>query len=151
MAQLREADEASYAALCAAMRYNERQIIVQEETPLEYELNVRGGAIARLTLLRTLNEDAEKAGVRVHFGRRLKTTDDLSEMDLQDADVVVGADGVNSMVRHQFADQFGASERSLTNHYSWYGAKKIFDCPALVFASTEADISWLTTMLTAIR
>jgi 2-polyprenyl-6-methoxyphenol hydroxylase-like FAD-dependent oxidoreductase len=133
LAQLREADEASFTALGAAMRYNERQIIVQKEKPIEYDLNVRGGAISRLTLLNILREEAEKVGVRVHFGKRLQTTGALSELGLEDADVIVGADGVNSVVRRQFATEFGAVERSLTNHFAWYGTKKLFDCPALVF------------------
>ena len=133
LAHLREADEESYAALYAAMRFNDRQIIVQRETPIEYELNVRGGAISRVVLLRILTEQAEKAGVGVHFGRRLPSTDALAEFGLDDADVVVGADGVNSAVRREYAAGFGAAERFLTNHFAWYGTKKIFECPALVF------------------
>ena len=133
LAQLQEADETSYAALSAAMRYNDRQIIVHRETPIEYDLHVRGGAITRLTLLRILNAEAEKAGVRVHYGKRLETTEDLAELNLQDADVVVGADGINSIVRREFATEFGTSEYNLTNHFAWYGTNKVFDCPALVF------------------
>jgi 2-polyprenyl-6-methoxyphenol hydroxylase-like FAD-dependent oxidoreductase len=133
LAQLQEADEESYDALCAAMRYNHRQIIVHRETPIEYELHVRGGAIPRLTLLQILNEAAETTGVSVHYGRRLETADGLEAPNLADADVVVGADGINSAIRRQFATHFGTTEYSLTNHFAWYGTEKVFDCPALVF------------------
>lgn len=133
LAQLQEADETSYAALRTAMRYNGRQIIIHRETPIEYDLHVRGGAITRLTLLRILNAEAEKAHVHVHYGKRLETTDGLAGLKLQDADVVVGADGINSAVRRQFATEFGTSEYNLTNHFAWYGTNKVFDCPALVF------------------
>jgi 2-polyprenyl-6-methoxyphenol hydroxylase-like FAD-dependent oxidoreductase len=133
LAQLQEADEASHAALCAAMHYNDRQNIVHKEKPISYQLHVRGGAIARLALLKILGSEAEKAGVRILYGKRLETVDGLAELNLEAANVVVGADGVNSVVRRQFAGQFGTTQYNLTNHFAWYGTKKIFDCPALVF------------------
>lgn len=133
LAQLQEADEASHAALCAAMRYNDRQTIVHREKLIDYQLYVRGGAITRLTLLEILGAEAEQAGVRIHYGKRLEATDDLAELNLGDADVVIGADGVNSVVRRQFATQLATSQYSLTNHFAWYGTEKIFDWPALVF------------------
>ncbi|WP_322062039.1 FAD-dependent monooxygenase [Paraburkholderia sp. J63] len=133
MLQLRDADEHSYNALCDAMHYNDRQIIVQREKPIEVKLNVKGGAIPRLALLRILQQEAEVAGVRIHFGYRIETTLDLASFGLDDADVVVGADGINSVVRRQYPDAFGTTHRSLSNHFAWYGTKRVFDAPALVF------------------
>lgn len=133
MLQLQEADERSYNALCDAMRYNDRQVIVQREEPIEIKLNVKGGAIPRLALLRVLQREAEAAGVRVHFGSRIETTLDLASFGLDDADVVVGADGINSAVRRQYPDAFGTTQRSLSNHFAWYGTKRVFEAPALVF------------------
>lgn len=133
LAQLQEADQASYEALCAAMRYNDRQIIVQREEPIDVDLNVKGGAIPRLTLLRILNSEVQKAGVRVHYGKRIESTAGLDALDLGDADVVVGADGINSVIRRQFAAEFGTTQNNLTNHFAWYGSEKVFDAPALVF------------------
>jgi 2-polyprenyl-6-methoxyphenol hydroxylase-like FAD-dependent oxidoreductase len=133
MLQLRDADEPSYNALCDAMHYNDRQIIVQREKPIEVKLNVKGGAIPRLALLQVLQREAEAAGVRIHFGCRIDTTLDLASFGLDDADVVVGADGVNSIVRRQYPDAFGTTQRSLSNHFAWYGTQQVFDAPALVF------------------
>lgn len=133
MLQLQEADERSYSALCDAMRYNDRQIIVQREAPIEVKLNVKGGAIPRLALLRVLQREAEAAGVRIHYGYRIETTLDLAQFGLDDADVVVGADGINSAVRRQYPDAFGTTQRSLSNHFAWYGTKRVFEAPALVF------------------
>jgi 2-polyprenyl-6-methoxyphenol hydroxylase-like FAD-dependent oxidoreductase len=131
--QLQEADASSYNALCAAMRYNDCQIIVQREEPIEIKLNVKGGAIPRLALLQILQREAEAVGVRIHFGSRIATTSDLATFGLDDADVVVGADGINSVVRRQYPDAFAATQRSLSNHFAWYGTKRVFDAPALVF------------------
>lgn len=135
--QLQDADAASYEALCAAMRYNDRQVIVQREQPIEVRLNVRGGAIPRLTMLQILEEHAQAAGVRVHFGRRIESTDELAMLGLTDADVVVGADGVNSVLRRQHADAFCTTQRSLTNHFAWYGTRRVFEAPALVFRKRD--------------
>lgn len=131
--QLQDADEASYRALCDEMRYNERQIIVQREVPIEIELNVKGGAIPRLKLLQVLRDEALTAGVRIHFDERIESTEDLDRLGLADADVVVGADGINSVIRRQFADHYGTTQHSLTNHFAWFGTKKVFESPALVF------------------
>jgi len=131
--QLRDADVRSHDALCAAMYYNNRQIIVQREEPIEVKLNVKGGAIPRLALLQILQREAETAGVRIHYNCRIETTTELATFALDDADVVVGADGINSDVRRQHAEMFGTTQQLLTNHFAWYGTQRVFDVPALVF------------------
>src|SRR5262249_9555966 len=83
--RLQEADERSYDALCRAMRYNDRQVIVQRETPIVVRLNVKGGAITRLKMLQILNAEAEAAGVRLHHGERVESTEDLARLGLGDA------------------------------------------------------------------
>ena len=133
LAQLEDADAQSYNRLHAAMHYNDRQIIVQREEPIEVVLNIKGGAIPRLTLLKILIDEAEQAGVRIYHKKRIESTDALAEMGLEDADVVVGADGTNSILRREFATDFGTSQYTLTNHFAWYGTRKVFDAPALVF------------------
>ena len=135
--QLQEADEASYDALCAAMRYNDRQIIVQREEPIEIKLNMKGGAIPRLELLKILQREVQSVGVKIHFGSRIATTQDLTAFALDDADVVVGADGINSVVRSQFPEAFGTTQRFLSNHFAWYGTKRVFEASALVFRKFE--------------
>lgn len=137
MQQLKEADEASYEAMNAVMHYNDRQTIMQRETPITYRLNVRGGAITRLVLLGVLQEQARQAGVEVRFGERIEKVDDLARLGLRDADVVVGADGANSVVRNEFATQFGTTHQNLTNHFAWYGTTRVFPNSALVFRQYE--------------
>ncbi|MDU9392905.1 FAD-dependent monooxygenase [Pseudomonas japonica] len=131
--QLRDADQASYDALCAATRQHEHQVIVQAETPIDIRLPVKGGAIPRLTLLQILERQAEAAGVVVHYRQRIEGLADLARFGLDDADVVVGADGINSVVRRAFEEGFGTTSRTLGNHFAWYGTPKVFDASALVF------------------
>lgn len=135
--QLRQADEETYEAMSAVMRFNDRQVIVHREEPIDVLRNVRGGAVERVKLLGVLWAQCEKLGVRLHAGERISRVEDLERLGLADADVVVGADGVNSVVRSQFADQFGTTQRSLTNHFAWYGTERVFETPALVFRKHE--------------
>lgn len=131
--QLRGADVTSYEALCAATKQHEHQIIVQGETPIDILLPVKGGAIPRLTLLQILEQEAERVGVVVHYRQRIESTGDLVSLGLDDADVVVGADGINSVVRQEFTQDFGTTTSTLGNHFAWYGTPKVFGASALVF------------------
>jgi len=61
----------------------------------------------------------------------------VSSLDeLEDADVVVGADGVNSLVRRSLADWFGASVSHLSNRFAWFGTSKVFDTLTQTFRHT---------------
>jgi 2-polyprenyl-6-methoxyphenol hydroxylase-like FAD-dependent oxidoreductase len=79
-------------------------------------------AIGRLPLLRLLQERARAAGVEVAFERPVG-----SLAEVADADLVVGADGANSLVRRTCEWELGASVRFLTNRFAWYGTTRRFD------------------------
>ena len=89
-------------------------------------------AIGRLQLLTTLERLCETASVRVEHGRKIETLAELSGFDL-----VVGADGVNSMVRRSLADRLQPRMRYLKNKFAWYGTTKAFDCLTLTFRENE--------------
>ncbi|MCI0346288.1 MAG: FAD-dependent monooxygenase, partial [Chloroflexi bacterium] len=73
-------------------------------------------AIGRLDLLRLLRRRTAAAGVAPEYIRTISSREDLAGYDL-----VVGADGVNSVVRGCYADRFGATIAHLTNKFAWYG------------------------------
>ena len=79
-------------------------------------------AIGRLQLLRLLQERARAARVDVAFERPVG-----SLAEVTDADLVVGADGANSLVRRSRERELGASVRFLTNRFAWYGTTRRFD------------------------
>ena len=83
----------------------------------------------RLKLLQLLQARARSVGVEPSYRRAVKSLDELA-----DADLVVGADGVNSLVRRSFADDFGASVRLLTNRFAWFGTDKRFDTLTQTFS-----------------
>jgi 2-polyprenyl-6-methoxyphenol hydroxylase-like FAD-dependent oxidoreductase len=128
---LRADDAATYAAIAPHM-----------ESWNDMTLNLRGervvidgigfAAIGRLHMLQLLQARARSAGVGPVYGRAVKSLDELAGYDL-----VVGADGVNSLVRRTHAQQFGASVRHLTNRFAWYGTSKRFETLTQTFIETE--------------
>jgi 2-polyprenyl-6-methoxyphenol hydroxylase-like FAD-dependent oxidoreductase len=58
----------------------------------------------------------------------------LDEFD--GSNLVVGADGVNSLVRRTFAEQFGASVMFLANQFAWFGTGQRYDTLTQTFRHT---------------
>ncbi|MDX3894615.1 FAD-dependent monooxygenase [Pusillimonas sp.] len=78
-------------------------------------------AIARLKLLEVLRQKALSVGAILTNRQAVKN---LKELD--DADLIIGADGVNSVVRKTFEEGFGTSLEYLQNHFAWFGATRPF-------------------------
>ncbi len=88
-------------------------------------------AIGRLHLLQLLQKQVRNEGIAVTFNH---TVSDLSEF--ADADMIVGADGVSSLVRRSDEAAFGASVSYLTNRFAWFGTTKVFDTLSQTFLDT---------------
>jgi benzoate-CoA ligase family protein len=89
-------------------------------------------AVARLTLIGLLQRLAQQRGVRMEFDRTLDTLEPFGGCDL-----VVGADGVNSLVRRLNAERFRSRIEHLTNKFAWYGTEQVFECLTLTFRANE--------------
>jgi benzoate-CoA ligase family protein len=89
-------------------------------------------AVARLRLLALLQQAALARGVRIEFGTAL---DEPSRLD--NFDLVVGADGVNSWLRRTHERDFQPRVEWLTNKFAWYGTVQRFDCLTLTFRANE--------------
>ncbi|WP_454694649.1 FAD-dependent monooxygenase [Achromobacter aegrifaciens] len=125
--RLRDAEPRVFDALTGAMRFSDRQVIVSNETPITVQRPGSGGAIPRIELLRILGDHARRLGVDLRYQQRIE------DFQALDADVVVGADGINSRVRDSDESAFDVQRHSLTNHFAWYGVAKAFPHPSLVF------------------
>ena len=88
-------------------------------------------AVGRLKLLELLQARASSVGVKPVYRRTVKSLDEVAG-----ADLIVGADGVNSLVRRSFASEFGADVRLLTNRFAWFGTKKRFETLTQTFVAT---------------
>jgi 2-polyprenyl-6-methoxyphenol hydroxylase-like FAD-dependent oxidoreductase len=89
-------------------------------------------AIGRLELLRLLQVGAREAGVDLRFGTVVKSMAELDGHDL-----IVAADGVNSVVRRAFEGEFDTSITYLESKFAWYGTSQHFETLTQTFVACE--------------
>ncbi len=122
---------AMHATLARVMETWPMQRIVHRDTAVDIDGN-GFCAIGRLELLRLLQAECAQAGIAIAYGTSLD-----SPAGFADCDLVVGADGVHSIVRKALADAFCPSIEWLTNKFVWYGTTRAFDCLTLTFRENE--------------
>lgn len=88
-------------------------------------------AIGRLELIEILRKRAQALGVEIRFNHPIASLDEL------DADLVVGADGLNSLVRRSMEAQFEPTIEHFDNHFAWFGTERSFDTLTQTFVRTE--------------
>lgn len=89
-------------------------------------------AIARLKLNQFLQELCCNAGVIIEYGRTVESLDNL-----QSCDLLIGADGANSLVRRLLEAEFEPQVQWLSNRFAWYGTSQLFECLTLTFRRNE--------------
>ncbi len=80
-------------------------------------------AMSRKRLLEILQARCRDLGVALHFYSEAPSADELA----QQHDLVVAADGVNSMTRAKYADTFRPSLDVRQSKYMWLGTDLVFD------------------------
>lgn len=88
-------------------------------------------AIGRLHLIEILTERARALNIPIRFDTP------FCDIDALTADLVVGADGLNSLVRSSLADHFKPNIEYFGNHFAWFGATLPFDTLTQTFIETE--------------
>ena len=94
-------------------------------------------SVSRKRLLEILTERAGTLGVAVEFGTPVT---DLAT--LGHADLIVGADGANSMVRRELAGEVGPIVDERRNHYIWFGTDRVFSEFNFIFGDTPRGMVW---------
>ena len=89
-------------------------------------------AIGRLAFLELLQERARSVGIEPRYGHAVRSVEELGDVDL-----IVAADGVNSVVRRAHEAEFGTSVSHLANRFVWYGTTKRFETLTQTFVETE--------------
>jgi 2-polyprenyl-6-methoxyphenol hydroxylase-like FAD-dependent oxidoreductase len=128
---LREDDEATYSAIAPHVESWSDIALVHRGERVVID-GIGFAAIDRLKLLRVLQAQARSVGVEPIFERVVTELDEL-----EGADLIVGADGVNSLVRRTHEKQFGASTKFLTNHFAWFGTTRRFETLTQTFIKND--------------
>jgi 2-polyprenyl-6-methoxyphenol hydroxylase-like FAD-dependent oxidoreductase len=127
---LRDGDEATFAAIAPQMEsWNDITLVHKNERVVIDGIGF--AAIGRLKLLQLLQQRVRSVGIEPMFSHAVTSLDEFDGVDL-----VVGADGVNSLVRRTFADEFGARLSYGANRFAWFGTPKVFDTLTQTFRHT---------------
>lgn len=89
-------------------------------------------AIGRLDLLKQLQQRAAQLGVHPVYETRIAAADTFGS-----ADLIIGADGLNSVIRTAAPEEFGERMETLSNRFIWYGATCEFDALTQSFVETR--------------
>lgn len=136
MARMKKNDPQSYQAIKGNFAYWDDIAVVHRG-----ERVVSGGhgfaGIGRMKLLLILQERARELGVDLQFQTEFKSAEDYRK----DYDLVVATDGINSLVRREYADVFKPDIDQRLVKFIWLGTHQKFD-DAFTFIFEETEWGW---------
>ena len=135
LANLRKADETSHAEITRDFEAWDNVDVVHREEKISIHGNSFSG-IARIRLLKILQRRCEDLGIQIHFRNEVSDIKSLKDA----CDLLVGADGVNSTMRQQFAEHFQPNLSTRPNKYIWYGTNQLFHGLTLTFRESAAGV-----------
>jgi anthraniloyl-CoA monooxygenase len=124
-------DPPSYAAITDAFAYWDDIVIRYKGREIRCGGNGFAGC-SRLALLSILQQRCEELGVAIHYRHAIE---DVSQLD--DCDVIVAADGINSRIRETFKEQFKPSLTLKSNKFTWLGSTRPLAAFTYFFKQTE--------------
>jgi len=123
---LRGDDPATYELITPQMETWTDLKVVHRGTPVVID-GIGFAAIGRLKLLQLLQRQAASVGVAPEYEKQA--------VEEKSYDLVVAADGVNSVVRGWH--DFGTTTSHLTNKFAWYGTTRVFDTLTQTFVTNQ--------------
>ncbi|HEV2800842.1 MAG TPA: FAD-dependent monooxygenase [Pyrinomonadaceae bacterium] len=132
LSYLRDTDEESYTEITQSFATWDNVDVLHRDERITIRGNKFSG-IARIKLLGILQERCRALGVDLRF-----RTEVVDAREFAAADLIVGADGVNSTVRERFREQFEPSLSVRHNKYIWYGTHQLFHGLTLTFRESDA-------------
>jgi len=129
---LRQADEPSYREIAANFAYWDDIYTHYQGKVLKSSGHGFSG-IRRLSLLQILQRRAAKLDVRMRFH-----AEDAGVHAHRGADLILGADGINSGVREQLKAHFRPTSEMRPNRFVWLGAKTTL--PGFTYSFRENEL-----------
>ena len=135
LSNLREADPVSHRRITESFETWDNVDVVLRDSRVSVRGNHFSG-IARLRLLNILQERCAELGVGLRFRTEVEDARSLAS----ECDLLVGADGVGSLVRERYAEAFRPALGAGRNKYIWYGTRRLFHGLTLTFRAVEAGV-----------
>jgi anthraniloyl-CoA monooxygenase len=135
----RAADEPTYRAITDNFaHWDDIDVVIKG-----HRITSRGhgfSGIARKTLLSILQNRAETLGVDLRFRQDVAGTRDLRSLVGTEPDLVIAADGINSILRREYAETFQPELDVRTARYIWLGTDFPFDAFTFYFVQNEHGV-----------
>jgi 2-polyprenyl-6-methoxyphenol hydroxylase-like FAD-dependent oxidoreductase len=93
-------------------------------------------AIGRLQLLQILQRRAAEVGVVTRFNHSLESVDEIEDR----ADLIIGADGLNSLLRRSSEPGFAPGLDHFNNHFAWFGTPRSFETLTQTFIRSPLGV-----------
>jgi len=132
---LREADAESHRRITESFETWDNVDVLLRDAKVTVRGNHFSG-VARLRLLNILQERCAELGVGLRFRTEVADVDALARA----GDLLVGADGVGSLVRERYAGEFRPALEEGRNKYIWYGTPRLFHGLTLTFRESDAGV-----------
>ncbi len=96
--------------------------------------------IARKKLLNILQERATSLGVELQFHCEIRDDAELGALGLADADLIVAADGINSLIRKKYARHFRPDLDVRSARFTRLGTTRLCDAFTFIFVENEHGV-----------
>ena len=133
---LSDNDHDSYVNITNACETWDNVDVVHKQQKVTIRGNKFSG-IARIAFLNILHKRCQDLGVDLRFRTNVTQVDDVARSGY---DLVVGADGANSLVRKQYSEFFQPSVDVRKNKFIWLGTNQLFNGLTLTFREHEAGL-----------
>jgi len=134
LAVLRDNDEETHARIADASQTWDNVDVIHRGQKLSVHGNGFSG-IARLTLLDIFHDRCRALGGDIRFHTPI-----TDPAEVEDCDLLLGADGANSLLRRAYADFFQPSIDVRQNKYIWLGTNQLFHGLVMIFRRNEAGL-----------
>lgn len=131
---LKDNDESSFTNITRACQTWDNVDVVHRGKKITIRGN-RFSGIARLEFLNILQERCRELGVEIRFNENVTEIGQLTDYDL-----LVGADGANSLVRRAYSEFFQPTVDLRNNKYIWLGTHQLFHGLTLTFRQHETGL-----------
>jgi anthraniloyl-CoA monooxygenase len=132
---LQTADDISFRRIVESCQTWDNVDVVHRDRKVTIRGNLFSG-VARLRFLNILHERCRELGVDLLFHSNVSDV----EARQADTDLLVGADGANSLVRQTYRDFFEPSLDPRKNKYIWLGTYRLFHGLTLTFRQNDDGV-----------